>query len=375
MGARVVVLGLMLAGPGCYLAHERPVDAAVPRDAALAACNRLAFGPSVLLDGTNGVTPRLVVLDDGAVGVVYVVPGAGEPTEVWFERLDASLTRVTGPVRLVRDASSWAQPARGASGVVVGFASSPRGTPSVLVSSDLDGHLAAGRVPVALQNPAVLYASARGIFWLGMEMRDENTFVLAHLAPDCSLLHDARRIALGRYGSGFGVAARPDQSGEVLAYPSEGPRGVRRARVSAITTDGALSAEHTLSTDGADAALAVFVGDELEVVYRTDAELRVATLEPRSLETRAERSLARLDGVVFASSIGSRLVVGALGAGTITALDATTPGATSIETPTPLRGTSGALDSVPVPGGLVLAAGLVAGSSAAPWIVRIECVP
>jgi hypothetical protein len=379
VATRCVALHLMLASSGCYLVHERPADAAVtvdaPRDAGLLECNRIAFGPSVLLEGTSGVTPRLVALDDGAVGVVYVVPGAGDPTEVWFERLDASLARVTGPVRLVRDASSWAQPSRGPTGVVVGFATSPRGSPSALVSSDLDGHGGTERTLVELQNPALLRASSSGLFWLGMEMHETNAFVLAHVAPDGRLLHDVRRIELGRYGSSFGVAARPDESGEVLAYPSEGPPGVRRARVSAIGSDGTLSAEHTLSTDGADAALPVFVGDALDVVYRTDTELRVARLDPASLDADEARALARLDGTLFAAPLGGRLVVGALGAGSVTALDATTPRAAPVQITTPLSGTSGALDWVAVPGGVILAAGLVSGPNAVPWIVRIECVP
>lgn len=340
---------LLLACTGCYLAHERSPDTAVPvdaarRDAAVTACNRLAFGASVLLDGTNGVTPRLVALDDGAVAVVYVMPGAGSPTEVWVERLDASLVRESGPTLLVRDASTWAEPVRTASGLVVGFATSPRDAPSALVTSDLDGHVAGPRTAVDLQNPAVLASSARGLFWLGMEMHERNAFVLAHVGLDGTPLHDPLRIELGRYGSGFGVATRPDGNGEVLAYPSEGPPGVRRARVSAISEDGTLSSEHTLSMEGADAALPVFVGDQLEVVYRTDTDLRIAALDAVSLETSRESALARLDGSLFVATIARRLVVGALGAGRVTALDATTPGAEPILVATPLSGTSGALD-------------------------------
>lgn len=382
LACRGLTAGLMslLGASGCYLAHERPsaadARADAGRDASTTQCERLEFGPSVLLDGHGGVTPRLVPLDDGAVGVAYVAPGAGDPTLVWYERLDASLARVTGPVLVARDASSWAQPARRADGLgmVIAYSTSPRSEPSLLAGSDLDGHPSPTRVTVALPNPAVLRPSATGLFWLAMEMREQNAFVLAHVGQDGTLVTVPQRIELGRYGSGFGAATRADGGGEVLGYPSEGPRGVRRARARAIEVDGTLGPERTLSMDGADAAIPVFVGDELALVYRTDAEIRIATLDPASLETRAERAVPRVEGTLFAAAIGVRLVIGALGAGWVTALDASTPGASPIRSSTPLAGTSGALDWVELPGTLVLAAGLVSGGDAAPWVVRVDCV-
>lgn len=382
----LAAFALGLAVHGCYLSHQRePADAspersdarrdvgvdARVRDAPIGRCERLGAGPSVLLEGPGGVTPRLVALDGGEVGVVYVSPGGGDPTAVRYERLGADLGRLTGPVLVATDSWTWAEPARLGSGLVVAFGSTTG--VSTLLPVDLAGAVAGGRIAVDVQHPEILRPTARGLFWLGFESRDENAFVMVHLGPDGAPLHPAQRIGLGRYGSGFGVAARPDGHGHVIAYPSEGPPGARRARVNAISDEGVLTGERTLGTVGADAALPVFVDGMLFVVWRTADELAISQLDTESLEPLDERSTALLEGSLFTASIEGHFVVGAFQAPRLTAIDLGDPGALPIEIMAPRPGYGGSISWVDVPGGLAIAAGLVAGSEALPWVARIEC--
>jgi len=385
----LLLLGLahLLASSGCYLAHERDAgvdaaiqpdaamrtDAAMRPDAAVGPCVHLIEGPSASLDGPGGVTPRLVALDEGEVGLVYVSPGGGDPTAVRYERLGASLERLTGPVLAATDSWTWAEPAQTSSGIVLAFGSTAD-APTVVAPFDVDAGSPGPRMHVALPHPESLFRTPTGFFWLAFDSRDTNQFVLAHLAPDGSLLHPAQRIALGRYGSGSGVIARPDGHGEVLAYPSEGPAGTRHARVNAISERGELLGERTLSGLGADSALPVFDGASLYVLYRRDDGLFLASLDPTSLTTTSERPLPMLEGTLFAASLLGHLVVGSFQAPTLTLLDVSAPGMPRLEIRSPPGGVTGGLDWVVVPGALVMTTSLsMRGPDSTPWVVRIEC--
>jgi hypothetical protein len=375
---RLLLLSFSLSLAGCYLAHERDAhgDASAPGlDAApphVGVCTHLVAGPTVLLEGPGGVTPRLVALDGGEVGVAYVNAGGGDPTAVYYERLDARLTRLTGPVLAATDSWTWAEPARSGDGIALAFGSTAD-APSVLAFFDLDGHVAGPRRSVTLPHPEVLRRSSNGLFWLAFDSRDDgNVLVMAHVRSDGTLVHAAQRIALGRYGSGFGVAARPDGSGQVLSYPSEGPPGVRRGRVNAITIDGSLTGEQTLSMDGADAAIPVFVGGELEVVYRTDDHVRIATLDARTLAWQSETEIARLEGSLLAGTVAGLFVVGSFRAPVLHVLDRLDDAA-AIDITAPSPGTGGSISWVTFPDAIVVAVSLTFGSEATPWLARLDC--
>jgi hypothetical protein len=351
-------------------------DAAPPRrDAPIGACDRLAFGPSVTLEGPGGVTPRLVALDGGDVGLVYVNTNDGDPIAVYYERLDDRLGRATGAVRVSAGARSWAEPARSGDGLAIAFALDFADSRSALVHVDRDGRPSAPEIPVGVENPSVLEATASGFFWMAFEMRAENAYQLAHVAPDGALLHEVQRIEVGRYGSDHAAVALPDGRGHLLAYASEGPRGVRRARVNAITEDGVLAGERTLEMEGADAVVPVLVGGELRIVWRSDDALVVSALDAETLEVVSERRLPRLEGDLFAATIEERFVVGASRSPSVVALDLGDgeEEPVRLESAIPGPGAAGGVSWAPAPGALVLALGVTSGAEAFPWIVRLEC--
>jgi hypothetical protein len=356
-------------------AMVRPRDGGPPRpDGGPITCDRLAIGPSVSLVDPGGVTPRVVALEGTDVAVVYV-DYDGDPTSVYYERLDARLARITGPARVASDSYTWAEPARFGDGLAVAFGRRAA-EPTVLVPIDLDGVVSGPRMSVRVAHPIVLRRTGSGLFWLAFEMHEENAFAIAHLDEAGALLHDVQRIALGRYGSAHGAAMRPGgRSGHVLAYASEGPPGVRDARVNAISETGVLAGERTLATDGADAVMPVFVGEELRIVRRSDDAITVSTLDPETLETIEERAIERLGGAIFTAVIEDRFVVGAVEPPRVVVLDLEEDPPARLDAMVPTTGWSGAISWASVPGALVVAASLVAGAESFPWLVRIECAP
>ena len=135
---RLLLVLVLATLSGCYRSHLRadPVDAsgrdaAVPdaprrdapeRDAGPITCDALAVTGMVTLD--EGVTPRLVALPGGDVGVVYVRTD-GDPTRVVYERLGRTLTRITGPVTVATDSFTWAELDTANSEVVIRSRSPP----------------------------------------------------------------------------------------------------------------------------------------------------------------------------------------------------------------------------------------------------------
>ena len=104
---RFVLAAALLSG--CYLSHGREeavdvdagtrrdsgirVDAATP-DARVEGCTGVRLAETRLIEGAPSVTPRLVALPGGDVGVVHVSRD-GSPTRVRFDRLDATLTPIS----------------------------------------------------------------------------------------------------------------------------------------------------------------------------------------------------------------------------------------------------------------------------------------
>lgn len=387
---RLFAVVVLVLGSGCYRSHRRleagtdagRLDVGVrdggARDAGAAdaghdapvpprRCREIRGGIVRELDGRDGVTTRVTSLEGGEVGVVYVVPSGGSPTEVVYERLDGALERVTGPVSVATDSWTWAEPATVDGGLVVAYGVTA-GLPSRLVPIDRNGSPRdAPRPGIVLEHPSILRGSGDTIFWLTYAMRGSNSFELGTFRTDGTPLHTPNMIALGRYGNGFGVASREDGRAHVLGYTSEGPSGVRGVRVNAIDERGELAGERTLSPSG-DASIPVLVGDELVLVWRDEGEVHVTTLDPVTLEPSGDERVGTLAGALFAGALDGLLVYGALDGGRFVAHGG---GATWEESVSGVFAPSWSATSVP--GALVVASHLNLLGGTRPIVLRIEC--
>ncbi|MBI5490470.1 MAG: hypothetical protein HY905_24255 [Deltaproteobacteria bacterium] len=384
----------VLCLPACYLSYREfathdaatgdraaPTDAPdhgdmAPDDAESPFCDALRVSGTVALDDatTSSVTPRLVALPDEGVGVVHVSTD-GSPTRVLYERLDAALGRTTGPVTVATDSFTWAEPALDGGRLLVAFglAGDER---SALIPVTFDGASAGDRLTVPLTHPSLFQPSRSGFFWLAFVMRTDNSFQLAHLAADGTLLHDPVVVDAGRYGSGHGALARPDGASHVVTYPREGPPGVREGYVNALTEGGVLGPERLLGEDGDSQVLPVRVGDALVLVRYNDESL---VLERTDFDT-----LERLDRVAYpppptrpiAGAVADRLLVAYTILGTLHIDDYGRDLApvASLDVPLPAAGLGPGWSVAQVRGALYLALSIVEGSRSYPWIVRIECV-
>ncbi|MCB9594321.1 MAG: hypothetical protein H6719_16440 [Sandaracinaceae bacterium] len=387
---RLRCLGLAaLTLAGCYRSH-RVEDApdASPRDAGRRLdggfdagfdagdlpCTGVRVAATVAIDdpGVSSVTPRLVAIPGGDVGLVHV-SSDGSPTRVRFERLSPSLDRLASST-VATDSFTWAEPAvvEGELWVAYGRAGDE---PSILQHVSRDGAPLAERVPVPLPHPSVLQPWREGLFWMAFDMRTDNSLVLAHLSPTAGLAHDRVVIDLGRYGSGHGAIPRPDGRSHVITYPREGPPGVREGYVNALTGAGALGPERQVSDDGAELVLPVRVGDELVLVIHGDALI----LERTDFET-----LERLDRATFPAlpsrpffvgSLAGRVLVGHVTDGVLELDDFGEDLAgferLTIRPPDRANGPSGSV--LEVPGAVFIAFGVVAGSRSYPFVARVEC--
>jgi hypothetical protein len=380
---------MLLVLSGCYASHERPSDgdAGTPRDggrrdagsadddAGPLVCDRLAIAPATALRNgdTSAVTPRIVALDRGHTGVVYVLPGVGAPTRVVYERLSPSLDRLTGPVTVTDDSFTWAEP------VVLGdelaIAHGLAGeTNSVLHHLDFDGARIRARDRVAVHYPTILHESDAGIFWVAFRMDRENALDVAHVTTSGELLHPVHSIALGRYGSGHGAARV--RGSLVLTYPREGPRGVRNGYVRAFDEAGELRDERLLGDDGDSVVLPVVLGDELVLVRRNDDALVLERTDPVTLERLDRREFPTTRLAPIAAALGDRLLVAHVEDGSLVVhhYGADLADADRYETWVPAALGTG-MSIAEVPGAVVIALGLSEGPIAFPWIVRIECAP
>ena len=382
---RFVLAAALLSG--CYLSHGREeavdagtrrdsgsrIDAATP-DARVEGCTGVRLAETRLIEGAPSVTPRLVALPGGDVGVVHVSRD-GSPTRVRFDRLDATLTPISSGT-VATDSFTWAEPVSldGALFVAWGLAGDEG---SVLQPVDADGAPNGPRSIVPLRHPSVLRAAAGSLFWMAFDMREDNTLVMAHVEPSGELSHPPARVPLGRYGSGHGAIARPDRRSHVITYPREGPRGVRNAYVSALDATGALGPERMLGEDGDQLALPVRLGERLVVVHHGDA-LVLQVTDADSLEL-LERFVhpARDSRPFFVGALGGRLLVGHATEGELRMDDfgeelATEHARIVIRPDGPrVNGPSGSV--LETPGALYVAVGTVSGTETRPLIARIVC--
>ncbi|MBI5502371.1 MAG: hypothetical protein HY907_19155 [Deltaproteobacteria bacterium] len=385
----LVALGL----PACYLSYretserdagpdraDAPIDTAdvsdgAPDDADPPACDALRVAGALALDDApaSSVTPRLVALPDHGVGVVTVSTD-GDPTRVLYERLDPALGRTIGPVTVATDSFTWAEPALAGAGLLIAFGLAGD-EDTMLVPVTFDGAPAGTRFTVPLTHPSIFRPSRSGFFWLAFVMRTDNSFQLAHLAADGTLLHEPVVIDAGRYGSGHGAVARPDGASHVVTYPREGPPGVRNGYVNALTESGVPGPERQLGEAGDGPVQPVRLGDALVLVRSGDDAL--------ILERTDFGTLERLDRVTYppaptrpiAGAVSDRLLIAYTIPGTLRIDDYGTelvPVAT-LDVPLPASSLGPGWSVAEGPGALYLALSIVEGSRSYPWIVRVEC--
>lgn len=380
---------LACAFGGCYLSHGRTIegedagrdapardaasDAPVPLDVPLASCDRLVVSHTAALDGEarGAVTPRLVALPGGEVGV-FSVRTDGEPTRVLFERRDARLSRVSGPVTLASDSFSWAEPLGAGDSIRVAFALGDGA--SAIETSDREGR-SLGRVVVRLEHPSIFLPTSAGYFWAQFEMRADNALVLSSLDPSGAALHAPARIELGRYGSGHHAAVLADGRTVVVGYPREGPPGVRHGYVRTFATSGVLGPERQLSEDDITSVWPVRGrGEDLLLVWNGDA-LGLERLDPATLEPRETEIVPPIEGRFVVGTLDRFLVVASFRSTLfhVDVYDETLSLAFSFEESMPAS--LGVGSSIATLGdALVVAAGLSDGVTTYPWLARIACV-
>ena len=375
---------------GCYQSHVRlDLDGAVldarARDAEIddaprvdapevdggpIVCNALRATQTVSLD--EGVTPRIVALPGGHIGVVYVRTerdGVG----VIYERLDATLTRLTGPVRVASDGFSWAEIVvqGGELLIAYGLAGSAQ---TVLLHLSFDGVQTSERALVPLLHPSILESNGAELFWAAFDMRTENTFVLSHVTPTGMLTGATVTIPFGRYGSGHHALARSDGS-HILGYSREGPPGARHGYVNRFSADGTLGPERQLDPmDPDQAVIPLALAGELVIVRETDA-LEIERTNGETLERIDHASFPPLVTSPIAGVIADRLVVAHLDSGVFRwdLFDAALAHFERDEVRTMHPGIGSGTSVAEHPDALTFAAGLTNGSTASPWLVRLEC--
>lgn len=358
-------------------ARDATTDAArdPPVDAGPIVCARARIAASVSLDDPmlSGLTPRVVPLPSGDTGVVYVSTD-GDPTRVVWERVDASLARVTGPVTVSTDGFTWAEAVvrEGEIFLAWGLAGDRS---SVLQRIDENGRVLDAPRELPLYHPSVLRPSSTGLFWLAFAMRTDNALEMVHLALDGTRLHGVVTVDLGRYGSGHGAIPRGDGRSHVVTYPREGPPGAREGYVNAITETGELGPERRLSEDGDHTVIPVEHGSSLVVVRVNDDALVLERTDPTTLERIDAVSFPSIGRGISPATLADRLVIGYAQSGTFL-LDDLGPDLAAIErtTMTLPSPTTGSGQSVATfPGALVFAITLVEGSRTYPWLARVEC--
>lgn len=373
----VFLLWASLALSGCCLSHERPRDAGMrdaPRpdvavrdapDAGPIVCNRIVIEETVALEGQarGAVTPRLVALSGGEVGVVYVKTD-GDPTRVLFERRAADLSAVGAPREISRNSFTWAEPALFGGEVFIAYG---------LGDGFSELHRDAGSVRVPLEHPSLLLPLEEGFFWGSFDSRTTNALVLSTVAPDGSTLRDPVRIELGRYGSGHHAVVRPDSSSVVVGYPSEGPPGVRRGHV-ARYDDGRLISERELRDEDVTSVWVLDDEGGLVVVSNGDA-LVLERASYFSLEAADTVFLPAIEERFVAGILEGRVVIGRFASGrfVVDVYDPLFRLQETLEVALPAAGLSGATSVASLPGALVIAAGLSDGSTSFPWLARLAC--
>lgn len=376
---------------GCYRSHRihddagasRPDAGLTPLDAGTDAgmdagdgpCTGIRVAATIALDdpGVSSVTPRLVAIPGGDVGLVHV-SSDGAPTRVRFERLSPRLERLASST-VATDSFTWAEPAVYDGELWIAYGVAGDGA-SVLRHVSREGAPLGERLTLPLPHPSVLQAYRDGLFWLAFDMRSDNTLVLAHLRTTGELAHDPVEVALGRYGSGHGAIARPDGRSHVVTYPREGPRGARRGYVNALSSAGALGPERQLSLEDADLVLPARRGDELVLVRSSSDEL---ALERTDFDTLASLEVTTFEAPparpFFVGVLEGRLLVGHIADGTLELDDfgEDLVDFTRLEVRPPDRASGPSGSVLEVPGAIFVAFHVIQDMRTYPFVARIEC--
>lgn len=388
----IVLTPLLLTS--CYLSHERDaladagparrdagdrVDAGRRRDAgglpdAGPECTSVAVTHTRVIDtGSRLVTPRLVAMPDGGVGVVYVTDG-GSPTRIEYQRLGPDLETVAGPVTITNRSFTWAQPARIGDRLAIAYGLASGGsTRSSLLQATLDGDPLGTEAGVDLMHPALLLPFDGGLFWYAFDNRSTNELVAAEVDLDGTVRH-ASTIVTGRYGSGHGALVTPDGASVVLSYPRETDvRGVRQSFVRSLS-GGALGPERQLSDDGDSAVYPVVRDGELVLVRHGDA-LWLERTDLRTLERLDRTQFDALGRSARPAAVGPRLVIVDFVAGSFQ-VDDFGEGLVAFErelVPAPVGGRGPDSSVVELPGAAVYAFHLVDGPRTIGFLLRVAC--
>lgn len=378
---------IVVALAGCYRTHQRGerdggravdasrADARGPMPDAfvpIVRCDEVFVSQTRSLEDVtrSGVTPRLVALPGAELGLVWVSTD-GDPTRVTYMRFTARLDPLGGPVTVVDDAWTWAEPAWVGDRLAIAYGRTA-GEPSELSYLDAAGTRLSA-VGVALPHPALMDAAGDGLLWIAFDMRAENTYVLQRLDREGRPSSPEQRILAGRYGSGHGLARLPDGA-HLFGYSREGPPGVRQVYVRRVEIDGALGAELPLSDRGDSYAKPLSAGDDVVVAYGGDV-LTLAELDARGTSVLSMEDAAIDAFSVVPVFVGDRVVVASFGSGGFALHDFGArgePGSSTLPT-VPLPGAPQFGHAVSLPGAAVFAVHVVRGSETFPFLVRVEC--
>lgn len=162
-------LALAALVAGCYLSHERtPISEVGPDEPPLACARFEVTHQATLRDPeVSSVTPRLVALGGGEVGVIYVASD-GDPVRVLFERLDASLRRPAGAIAMASDSFTWAEPALVGDALYVAYG--VEAEQSIVERVGLDGaSIGLPRAHVPVGHPSALVPGIDRLLWIQVD--------------------------------------------------------------------------------------------------------------------------------------------------------------------------------------------------------------
>lgn len=333
---------------------------------------RLTLGP-------DSVSPRLVALPRGEVGVVSVSSN-GSPTRLHYQRVDANLGDVGGSQVLTDRSFSWGQPTRVGDALYVAHAIDSAGTSgrSSIRAYGLEGSPAGRPVDIEASHPNFISPADSGLFWFSFRNGPQNTLQVAHVGANGDLLHEVREIDMGRYGSGSRAVQVPGGGAHILAYTREASPGVRDGFVNVLRSDGGLGPERRLSSDGDVTVAPVVIGGELVLVRHNDEAL---IIEPTDIETLERRDRVRfppVSGRPLVAQLAGRLLVIHFQGATMYVDDF----GREIDTPTRLTinvpdAVTGAVNLVESPASARTGPGVVIGDQSrrdsVPWLVRLGC--
>lgn len=381
---------LLMLLPGCYLSHERPgapgtadagvdaprgdapiVDAPRP-DAPVATCERLTVTHTLTLDhpdALGSVTPRIIGLDGGATGLVYV-HSDGDPVRVIYERIGASLESVTGPVTVSRRSWTWAEITRANRDLYVAFGEVSDAR-SVLVPITERGE-ASPPIASPAPHPSLLVPGRGTMRWVSFD--DEAwAIVVSNVSLDGSPTWAPIRIPTGPYGSGFAMTPLPGGiSGAWLGYPRDGAGG-RRGFLRIVGEDGTLGPERQLGDTEVRSVRLIDMGPELIVVSNGE-QLRLERVDLTTLDTIDVVTLPAVGATYVTGSVGDHVVIADLSSAEMRALVLSRELRIEHELREPLPASTGPGVSVAsVEDAMVVVSQRTNGPESFPFLMRIAC--